>query len=204
MTGFKIVNLKTLIEISGEEKAKAILSDFSCPMNKDVEQYLRTKAIEFAKHGWAQTHLVYASYKHEPVLVGYFTLANKYIHINPVRSKMSNTLRRRIAGFATYDSELKCYCMTAPLIGQLGKNYTNEYNKLITGDELLQIACDKVKSVQVDMGGKFTYLECEDKPVLTDFYERNGFFNFGIRQLDADEKNDFETTYLVQLLKYLR
>ena len=93
--------------------------------------------------------------------------------------------------------------MSAPLIGQLGKNYSNGHNKLITGDELLQMACDKIESIQVELGGRFTYLECEDKPVLIDFYERNGFWNFGKRQLDADEKDNFETTSLIQLLKYL-
>lgn len=204
MTGFKLVNLKKLIDVIGEDEVKSILSDFSCPNNPDVEKYLKAKAIEFAKHGWAQTHLVYASYRHEPVLVGYFALADKYIHINADHDKLSSTLRKRIAAFATHDKDLKCYCMTAPLIGQLGKNFTNNYNKLIRGDELLQIACDKIKSIQVDLGGKFTYLECEDKPVLVEFYERNGFWNFGRRQLDADEKDDFGTPYLIQLLKYLR
>ena len=61
MTGYKIVNLKMMIEELGEDRAKAILSQFSCPLNKDVEQFLRTKAISFAKQGWAQTHLVMAS-----------------------------------------------------------------------------------------------------------------------------------------------
>lgn len=204
MTGFKLVNLKKLIDVIGEDEAKNILSDFSCPNNSDVEKYLRYKAIEFAKHNWSQTHLVYASYRHDPVLVGYFALADKSIHIDANHRKLSQTLRKRIAMFAAYDADLKCYRMSAPLIAQLGKNFTNNYNKLIRGDELLQIACDKIKSIQVDLGGKFTYLECEDKPVLVEFYERNGFWNFGRRQLDVDEKDDFGTPYLIQLLKYLR
>ncbi|MBS5165044.1 MAG: N-acetyltransferase [Butyricicoccus pullicaecorum] len=203
MTGFKIVNLLKLIKVIGENEVKDILSNFLCPHNPDVEKYLKTKAIDFARQGWAQTHLVYASYKKEMVLVGYFALADKYIHIFPDK-KMSNTLRKRIGHFSQYDKDLNCYCMTAPLIGQLGKNYNNGYNKLISGDELLKIACDKIQSIQVDLGGKFTYLECEDKPFLIDFYERNGFYNFGKRNLDRDEKNDFETSYLIQLLKYLK
>ncbi len=203
MTGFKIVNLIKLINIVGEDTVKSMLSDFSCPYNKDVEQYLKTKAIEFAKHGWAQTHLVYASFKKEPVLVGYFTLSDKSIHITTNRPRMSKTLKKRISAFSKLDKDLGCYCMSAPLIGQLGKNYSNGHNKLITGDELLQMACDKIESIQVELGGRFTYLECEDKPVLIDFYERNGFWNFGKRQLDADEKDNFETTSLIQLLKYL-
>ena len=99
---------------------------------------------------------------------------------------------------------MKCYWKTTTQIGQLGKKFTNDYNKFIRQHELLRIDCDKFKSNQVDLGGKFTYLECEDKPVLVEFYERNGFWNFGRRQLDADEKDDFGTPYLIQLLKYLR
>lgn len=203
MTGFKVVNLSYLVEVSGEDAAKSILSGFCCPQNPDVEKFMRVKAIEFAKHGWSQTHLLFASYKKEPVLAGYFTLTNKYIMINADK-KMSKTLRKRISAFATFDSNIKKYFMTAPLIAQLGKNYANDYNKLISGDELLAVACDKIRSIQVDLGGRFTYLECEDKPVLTEFYQRNGFYNFGRRYLEKDEINDFDTQYLVQMIKYLK
>ena len=51
MTGFKIVNLKILIEEIGEEPVKELLSNFSCPLNKDVEIFLKQKAIEVSKQG---------------------------------------------------------------------------------------------------------------------------------------------------------
>lgn len=54
------VNLKAMIDEIGESAVKALLSNFSCPLNKDVEQFLRIKAIEFSKQGIAQTHLVFA------------------------------------------------------------------------------------------------------------------------------------------------
>lgn len=66
MTGFKVVNLAILVEELGEDAAKGILSDFSCPLNKDVEFFLKQKAIDFAMQGWAQTHLVFASYRKKP------------------------------------------------------------------------------------------------------------------------------------------
>lgn len=202
MTGYKIINLNLLQETIGESETSDILSSFSCPQNVDVERFLRSTAIPFAKQGISQTHLVFASFQENPVLVGYFTLANKYIH---VASKiLSSTQRKRISKFATFNPDMKCYCMTAPLIAQLGKNFTNGYNKLITGDELLQIACDKIKKIQLDIGGKFAYLECEDTPHLTEFYQRNGFYNFGKRQLDRDEYADYDSRSLVQLMKYLK
>lgn len=205
MTGYRVVNLAALIEEMGEDAAKSILSNFSCPLNPDVEYFLSSKAIDFAKQGWAQTHLVFASYKEKWVLVGYFALANKYIRISAAKlGKSGSTLRKRISKFATYDSELKSYILSAPLIAQLGKNFTNGYNKLITGDELLEEACDKISRIQLDLGGKFAYLECEDKLCLTDFYTRNGFCDFDTRTLDPDETDKLDGEYLVQMLKYIR
>lgn len=201
MTGYRVVNLSALIEELGEDAAKRILSNFSCPKNPDVEYFLAAKAIEFAKQGWAQTHLVFASYKKEIVLVGYFALANKTICV-PGKN-LSNSLKKRIAKFATYDSNLKAYILSAPLIAQLGKNYTNKYNELITGDELLNEACNKISRIQFELGGRFAYLECEDKEKLTSFYSRNGFCNFDTRKLDKDETDKLQGEYLVQMLKYI-
>lgn len=200
MTGFKIVNLKILIEEIGEEPVKELLSNFSCPLNKDVEIFLKQKAIEFSKQGLSQTHLVFASYKGNPEIVGYFCLANKYITVQ--REKLSKTLRKRISKFSVLDQSVGYYCLSSPLIAQLGKNFKNGIGTLISGDELLQMACDKVSRIQLDLGGRFAYLECEDKPKLIEFYLSNGFCEFDRRPLDRDETN-IDGEYLVQMLKYI-
>lgn len=200
MTGYKIVNLKLMVEEIGEEKAKVLLSSFSCPMNADVETFLRQKAINFSKQGFSQTHIVFASYKGKPEIAGYFCLANKYITVQG--EKLSAALRRRINKFSTYDSRIKAYCLSTPLIAQLGKNYSAGLNSLITGDELLKLACEKVSKIQLDLGGKFAYLECEDKPKLIEFYTTNGFCEFDHRPLDRDETG-ISGDYLVQMLKYI-
>ena len=97
IAGFVQVNLAEMISEIGEDRVKAILSDFSCPLNKDVEFYIRDKAIVFAKQGWAATHLVFASYKDTLVLVGYFTLVTKVIMI--YKANMSKTLQKKISKF---------------------------------------------------------------------------------------------------------
>lgn len=200
MTGFKIVNLKLMIEELGEEPVKELLSSFSCPLNPDVEYFLRSKAIDFSKQGFSQTHLVFASYKGDPALVGYFTLANKYITIKS--DILKGRLRKRINKFSVFDVVTRSHCLSAPLIGQLGKNYSNGLNKLISGGELLKLACEKVAKIQLELGGRFVYLECEDKEKLLDFYRENGFCEFDRRTLDRDETN-IDGDYLVQLLKYI-
>ena len=201
MTGYALVNLVNFLNELGEERTKELLSEFSCLLNPDVEYFLKYKAIEFSKQRFAQTHLVYASYKGEYVLVGYFALANKYLTLTG--DALTNRLRSRLRYFATYDSRIHCYCLSAPLIAQLGKNFSNGYNELITGDELLKLACDKVSRLQMEVGGCFAYVECEDKYKLTDFYSRNGFCQFDKRKLDKDETDKLEGEYLVQMLKYI-
>lgn len=202
MTGYILVNLRELIEQLGEDKTKIILPNFICPQNKDVDDFLKFKSMEFSKQGIAITYLVFAPHKGENALVGYFTLATKVMMV--YRTSLSKTLRKRITKFALYDEDFKRYVFPAPLIGQLSKNFLNGYDKLITGDELLKLACDKVKAIQGEIGGRVVYLECEDNPKLIDFYSSNGFVQFGKRKLDRDEVGLMEGEYLIQLLKYLK
>lgn len=202
IAGYIQINLAGLLDELGEDRTKSILSDFSCPLNKDVESFLTDKAIEFSKQGISATHLVFASLKNKPVLVGYFTLASKFITI--YKKNISNSLRKRVRKFAQDDVVLKRYIMSTPLIAQLGKNYKNGYDDLISGDELLKMACEKVRDIQANLGGRFVYLECEDKQRLIDFYDSNGFVNFGKRPLDKDEESVMNGNYLVQMLKYLK
>ena len=160
MDGYVQVSLKDMLESVGEDRVKAILSTFSCPLNRDVERYLTGRtAIEFAKQGVSPTQLVFTSYKGSMVLIGYYTLALK-------------------------DFVIK--------------------DKLMTGDELLKLAIDKISMVQSTVGGKIIYVECEDKPELLEFYFSNGFVEFDKRALDRDEEIDFEGKYLIQMLKYMK
>jgi len=201
MTGYNIVNLADLISEMGEEFVKPIIFEYSCPHNKDVEYFLKNKAIEFSKQSLSRTHLVFSSYKQEPVLIGYFTLC--YKTINLTRASLSKTYRKRISRFAHYNNELKAHILAAPLIAQIGKNFNNGYNDLITGDELLKMACEKITAIQNEVGGKIVYLECEDKPRLIDFYKRNAFIQFDKRKLDRDELDNFDVSYLVQMMRSL-
>lgn len=214
MLGYKLLLLKDVMDELGEEEAKNILSSFSCPYNRDVENFLRLKAIEFEKQSLSSTHLLYTSYRGEMKLAAYFTLAIKTF-VLPKKSVIkksssgkvsvaSKSTLKKIEKFGTYNPIMNLHTIPAPLIGQLGKNFTNGYNKLITGDELLKIACDKVWEGQRLFSGRIVYLECEDKPKLIEFYSSNGFVAFGKRPLDRDEKDDLSGDYLVQMLKDLK
>jgi hypothetical protein len=63
MTGYIQVNLRDMVNNIGEDKAKNILSNFSCPLNKDVELFLKHKSIEFSKQGIAVMSRISRSWK---------------------------------------------------------------------------------------------------------------------------------------------
>ena len=204
---YTVLKLSDLLSTHGEDVTRQILSTFYSPNNKDVDNFIKEKAIIFDEQSFAKVHLVFTQYKGTQVLVGYYALANKSFVIKAgvnktSTAKISQSLRKRIARFAYLDKDTNQFIVTAPLIGQLGKNYN--FKDLITGEILLEYACDTVREVQSWTGGKFVYLECEDKPFLIDFYTRNGFVNFGKRYLEYDEKDGLSGTYLIQMLKYLK
>lgn len=208
LTGFSVVSVREMLEEldspeqSGESRVKAILSSFRCPMNRDVEQFIRTKAVEFDKQAIARSYVVLTSHQKKPVLVGYFTIALKSIRIE--KSALNRSTRDRIKRFASYSKDTDTYTMSSPLIAQLGKNYADEYNRLITGDELLTFALEKVSEIHFLGGGRIVYLECEEQEKLLRFYQSHGFVPFGRRPLDGDERGLMQSRYLIQMLKYCR
>lgn len=204
MDGFVLIPLKKMLDAIGEDETFSVLSDFLCPKNNDIETFIKRSAVPFEKQGIARTQLVFSQYCGSPVMIAYYTIASKVIEIDAKsKKKISKSLQKRFNKYGTWDPITERYIVSAPLIAQLGKNFANGYDKLITGDELLKMACETVRQGQMLLGGRFVYLECEDNECLTKFYVDNGFVNFGKRQLDRAETDELGTSYLMQMLKYL-
>ena len=87
---FTVIRLNDMLNAVGEEFVKELFSDFSCPVNEDVESFLKEKAIMFQGMDVSRTYLVFTSYKGENVFVGYFALALKIL---PIRKGVSPTQR---------------------------------------------------------------------------------------------------------------
>ena len=87
------LNLLEMLDTYGEDRLQFILSRFMCPQNIDVENFIQTKAIGFARQRLAMTYLVFSD-EELPDFVGYFTLANKFVSING--NALSKTLQKRI------------------------------------------------------------------------------------------------------------
>lgn len=180
----------------GEEELSGLLSEFSCEKNLDVERFLKEQSIEFTKKNQSVTYLVFTN--EDAALVGYFTLAIKPISVNA--EKFSSTMKRKIARVSGLNEVNGTYTLSAYLIAQLGKNFRNNANAKISGEQLLRAAVDTIKELQYMAGGMVIFLEAEDKEKLMHFYDKNGFKRFGTRKIKAGME---EAHTLVQLLKVM-
>ena len=181
----------------GEEELRNLLSEFSCKKNPDVERFLKEQSIEFTKKNQSVTYLVFSNI--DASLVGYFTLAVKTITVRA--EKFSNTMKRKIARVSELNEVDGTYTLSAYLIAQLGKNFTDGANEKITGEQLLQAAVETIKELQYMAGGMVFFLEAENEKKLLDFYEiKNGFKRFDTKEVKSGTKN---THMLIQLLKVL-
>lgn len=114
------VNIQDILKAVGEEKVQSLLSDFSSPLNEEVEDFVHNKSIEFAKKKLSITYLVIRKTDDgKTVLVGIFTLAHKAVEVT--NTNISNTARRKLSRYAKLDEETDKYNVSAFLIAQFGK-----------------------------------------------------------------------------------
>lgn len=173
-----------------------VLSSFSCPKNPDVERFLKKSAVEFAKKNQSVTYFVFSVEAKE--LLGYFTLALKPLTVRG--ETVSNTTKRKLLRVSELDEKSDTYTMSAYLIAQIGKNYSNGRNKKITGKELIELAWTVIEDAQYMLGGMVAFLEAENEEKLLSFYRDNRFSMFDTRQSVSDTSEPHE---LVQLLRLL-
>lgn len=143
----------------------------------DVQDFLHNKSINFEQMDIARTYLVFSTYKSVPVLVGYYSLSNKPLVISKKNfSKFSQSLKRKLMGIG-HKTESDNYEIKGYLLGQLGKNYSEEAlaTKALCGADLLKMSTDSMTVAYKATGGRIFYLECEDEPKLKKFYQEHGF-----------------------------
>ncbi len=197
---YSVINIRRYLNSDnpklGESRLLQVLSGFSCLRNPDVERFLKKSSVEFTKKNQSVTYLVFDI--SSMVLVGYFTLALKPLTVRG--ETVSNTVKKKLLRVSEWDEKSDTYTMSAYLIAQLGKNFTNGADQKITGEELLALAWDKIKEIQYLGGGVVTFLEAENEEKLLSFYRENRFSQFDTRQATSDTDESHE---LVQLLRLL-
>lgn len=157
----------------GKETINRILSDFSCPLNPDVEYFIKYKAYDFERTGLARTYLVYsqATTSDDPVLAAIYSLGQSCIEIS---KSLKTNMRRRMFG-TSYPIGKNIKTL---LVGQLAKNYTNNHNRNITGDLLMRLVFERIKEIHMIFPSVVTHIDCKDVPELRRYYERFGFSLF--------------------------
>lgn len=199
-SNFIVLNIREYLENDdkrlGEDKLLQLLSEFSCPLNPDVERFLKQQSIEFAKKHQAVTYLVMSLEDAE--LLGYFSITIKPLVVKA--EPFSNTTKRKLARFSEINKSEQTYNIAAYLIAQLGKNYNDSAKGRITGQELLEAAIRQAQILQYQAGGMVVFVEADNKEKLLSFYESYGFKQFDTRQAASSEAEPHE---LVQLLKLI-
>ncbi|MGN0760384.1 MAG: acetyltransferase [Christensenellales bacterium] len=179
--GFEIVALGEIIKIFENNKTsldelKEVLFSFKCKKNKDEEEFLHYKAIDYEQHNKARTYLLIDE---NESIVAYFSLAFKSISLEGI----SKTKMKQIVGGIKEDKTYSAF-----LIGHIAKN-DNILEEI--GDYIISVAENLLFEAQRIVGGRLIYLDCKDVPKLRSFYERNNYKYF----------NTSETSNLLQYYK---
>lgn len=166
---YRTISLYDLINQKvGEKAIKEILSDFSCPLNEDVDYFIHYKAYDFERVGLARTYLVYALIDDKPILVAFYSLGQSNVVIS---EDLSKNMKKKIFG-TTYPIEKNIKTL---LIGQLSKNFYNGYNQYIAGDILMGLVFEKIKEIHLLFPSVVIHIDCRNDIHLKRFYEKMGF-----------------------------
>ena len=177
----------------GEQFFESIASSF-LSKNADVEEFFRDKAVQATKLNTAATYLVISYEGKKFDLLGYFTLATKMLTLK--QSSLSKTECKAISRFGYFDEDSQSYKLPAVLIAQFSRNF-NENSKSISGNDLMDIALDKIKDILHSTSGKAVFLECEQYEKIIEFYTKNNFQPLDNTVFSKDNK---ELTQLYMIL----
>lgn len=181
--GLVVSNILDMLDASGEEAVGLYLSTFSCPLNREIELYIQNRAIDFARRKLSITYVV--SDDADGEILGYFALTHKAIEI--AGRGLSNTTKKKLERYSRFDKTAETYTASAFLLAQVGKNYGIDAKRRIRGKELMEYANDILVDIQRRIGGGIVYLDCEDNPKLTAFYENEVKFKpFGERYSEEE------------------
>ena len=179
----------------GEAVLSSTLSSFAVPLNSEVEDFIRKKALQATKLKSSISYLVIDEDLAD--VVGYFTLLVKPFTIQA--ASLSSKNRRLIARFAEENTEAGDYTASVYLIAQIGKNYAIEEQLQISGGDLLNMALDKLRAAQDLVGGKLVLVEREaDRAKLLEFYNANGFKSWNGRY---DNKDQVQYDQMIRVLE---
>ena len=179
----------------GEAALSSTLSGFAVPLNTEVEDFIRNKALQATKLKSSISYWVVDEDLAD--VLGYFTLLVKPFTIQS--KQLSSKNRRLIARISEENTETGDYTASVYLIAQIGKNYSIQEELQISGNDLLNLALDKLRAAQNLIGGKLVLVEREaDREKLLKFYNDNGFKSWNGRY---DKKDQIQYDQMIRVLE---
>lgn len=171
------INLKNFVNTYEETDVNKMLKNFKSisisNKKNDIEIFLQEKAIKFEKSCISSTYLVYDDNIEE--MLGYFTIANRSLILSKEElNVLSKTQQKKLSnsGSVLRNGDL----MTSSfLLGQLGKNYSDDILKKITGKDLITSAYNLLLKIKELINTKYVWLECQNESRLINFYRDFGF-----------------------------
>lgn len=181
MIDYLVVSLIDATDIFGLDKVNESFKSFTCSEEKDLEDFLLNKAVDYKNAGKGKTFLLIDSAKtiqeQTPVIVAYYTLANTAIDL----SNFGENKKKKVVGdFPNRDQRNS---FPAFLIGQLGRDSKYDHNDL-SGEIIVKEAFHTLKSAADIVGGKLVVLECREH-MYDKVYSKLGF-----KKLDNELNSD--------------
>ena len=135
----RLLKISELEDTVGKEALADTLARFSCPLNKEVESYLKdaSRAVQSSRMSSSVTYLAFDSGTND--LLGYFTLMMKAYSVKSDALNSAN--KRLISRFSEIDASGN-FTAAVYLIAQIGKNFALPEEDQIEGSELLMAAMD--------------------------------------------------------------
>jgi hypothetical protein len=154
-----------LLKEFSEEDISKLFSDFSCPLNTDVQDFLINKSLRFEESDKARTYLILSEITGN--ILGYFSLSFKELSVK--QFQVSKTKIRRLDGISKEADKINTY-----LIGQIGKNYS-DVNNTLNLKNIMESVWVVINEARALIGGRVVILECQNIDKLVALYETEGF-----------------------------
>lgn len=187
MRDYIVISLNDFYENLNKDKIllNEIFRKFSCQREKDLENFLHCKALDYELSDFGKTFLFFDIDKFldgDYDVLAFFTIGYTSVDISAISKKK----RRKMLG--NYPGRDRLNNIPAFLIGQLGKNDNYIYD--ISGETILNEAYSVLKKANVIIGGKLLVLECREK-MFEKVYKK---FDFN-KLYEETDKDDLLTLY---------
>lgn len=171
-TELNIIQLTDILKYDNEAQLSQALRAFSCARNKELETFIREKAIGLEKQHHTRTYLIFKGH----TIQAFFALAVNLLET----STLSRTLIKKLSSNHNADTQyIPCF-----IIGQLGKSD----DSVIRGDEIMEIALSILLEIHNYLGTRFVLLDAVNVPKVIEFYERHNFIKLPVSNNDKQVK----------------